>query len=493
MLELCTYDVRDPPFLRVSNQLIDRDLRIELYEDMDLEVLMGRAYGGNGGARMKNNSGSENRGGGGHDPSDVWDCNNCKTVNFSSRGSCQFCDLRRPDNHYNYNDNNYNNNNSNNRNCSTAPPSSVLLMRGIHLSSTPTTLAAAIQTKFNTSLPRVTIIFNKHTNAPTGICYVDFKSVAEACKVKGSFGEGEDEVDGSFVRVEFSLEGEENENFGFENQNRQVLEFPPPFESDSGSYDFDPVSGFFYEPMSQFYYDAKTKLYYANSKYFTFDPMAEPQFREVVSELPKVVAETTTNGGGGGGGEKKRKIKISLGGGGQNPKKKKKASKEKEKEKEKTLTPAATTTAIEKWTVKQQELTEDEPQKPKQKQNENEKDCTSFICYLCKRKFVSGEKLLKHEKKSKMHADNLLQTGSHINEYRDRNSERKKIHREEPTAKAKAKTKAQPKNQTPVGTLEDENNVGRKMFNKLAGPTYIKPKENEHHEHLKKAWAESET
>ncbi|KAL3806616.1 hypothetical protein ACHAXA_004420 [Cyclostephanos tholiformis] len=77
-------------------------------------------------------------------------------------------------------------------------------------------------------------------------------------------------------------------------------EWPPHFESSGASFIFDARSGMFYEPASNFFYDPKTKLYYSNARrqYYRYDADKRPYVFQPIG-VPAAVPDTTGLGGQG--------------------------------------------------------------------------------------------------------------------------------------------------------------------------------------------------
>jgi RNA-binding protein 5/10 len=280
--------------------------------------------------------------------------------------------------------------------------------------------------------------------------------------------------------------------------------WPPHFESSGASFIFDVRSGMFYEPSSDFFYDPKTKLYYSNARrqYYRYDPDKRPYvFRPI--GVPVVALDATGPGPNSattataaeewGAGpsppshavpaetrqvaaETKSKIAISL----KTPLPPKDpvakslvdiASMEKAKLNQKntqrqsfipspgenaagTLPQAHKKHAddMTKWSERVKEMRNDEDGGGGgggggYKTPATAKSTASGqpICVICRRKFADMDKLLKHERLSELHKENLAKKAAsdaaatvagdgapqrHESEasYRDRSKERRMMH-----------------------------------------------------------------
>lgn len=259
----------------------------------------------------------------------------------------------------------------------------------------------------------------------------------------------------------------DNDEDGFAEQqhrpsSKDVVEWPPSFDTDGSSYVFDVRSAMFYEALSDFFYDPKSKLYYGNrtGTYFRYDETHDPPFvkveagTETSTTSNPAMLEGCTNEGGLDqvimmpSTSKKvdmlPKIAIKL-----KTKKIKSKSTNLESTSEggnaATLPVTASTSVvskaqkeqianIEKWTGKQAELNEGTTAsatsaapagtvegdsattmgrlQPQQQQQQLNKVRTTAkgepMCVICKRKFPTIEKLRLHEKASDLHKKNLL-------------------------------------------------------------------------------------
>lgn len=212
-------------------------------------------------------------------------------------------------------------------------------------------------------------------------------------------------------------EDEEVDEFGriiHKQKNKdQVPEWPPKFESSGSVFVFDSRSGMFYHAESEFFYDPKSKMYYGNKKqaYFRFDDTLDPPFEQVekvegehksnleaeraLDPLPKLSTKI----------EGKKGISINLKTKSLKPKKPKTAKQE-------SSAAAAAAAAnsklqkkhavdMDKWSDRQVEKRVEERQIQRTAKGEP-------LCPLCRRKFPTVEKLLHHERVSKLHKENLV-------------------------------------------------------------------------------------
>jgi len=266
-------------------------------------------------------------------------------------------------------------------------------------------------------------------------------------------------------------------------QQQKQQQWPPIFETNGGAYLFQPKTGYFHEPVTDFYYSPKAKLYYSakdgvyyrydsssvavgESGFIRFDPpipssvepvstTIQPTEQPVAEESKPSTTTTTTKmsislsgskGGGSGGGAGK----MVLGSGLLSQKKS-----------------AAVMKNIAKWGALQQDDDDDEEERQKSDKNKNAtitadtsneaakpvsktseptssatiavttstapaSKTSSLVCLLCKRQFNSAEMLSRHEKESKLHAENLAkqnqQKEKEKEQYHDRAKERRELY-----------------------------------------------------------------
>jgi len=220
----------------------------------------------------------------------------------------------------------------------------------------------------------------------------------------------------------------DEENNSRRQRKTEEFEWPPSFEKDGSAFVFDSRSAMFYEPLSDFFYCPKSKLYYGNKKktYFRYEKTKKPPFVQVQKITTKELEQHGENGGVSQeiiinrkkddvANDKNQASIVS---------KPKIAIKLKTKKVKSSSTVTATTTEstattisrvkkeqianIEKWTEKQVEL--------KQSDDFSKTETTKVrttakgepICFVCRRKFPSTDKLRLHEKSSELHKKNLL-------------------------------------------------------------------------------------
>lgn len=226
--------------------------------------------------------------------------------------------------------------------------------------------------------------------------------------------------------------------------------WPLHFETNGSAYTLDAKSGRFHDEESDFYYDPKLKLYFGKSAYYRYNADLKPPFEQVDHTddvQPQVIQP-----------EKKQAPIINI-------KLKTKSLKRKEPPSKQQKEHAAD---MEKWSGRQEEM-------------------RKAICWLCRRKFKSEEKLRYHEKESQMHRDNLAKKGN----YKDRAEERKAMHGPEETVAAVAPVVApMVEPAKPEAESLGESNVGRQMLEKLG---WKGEPENGQQKQLKKDWERIET
>lgn len=209
---------------------------------------------------------------------------------------------------------------------------------------------------------------------------------------------------------------------------RKTEEWPPSFEKDGSAFVFDSRSAMFYEPLSNFFYCPKSKLYYGNKKktYFRYEKTKEPPFVQV----QKITTEELEQHGDNGGVSQeiiidrkkddlannsnqasilsKPKIAIKL-----------KTKKVKSSSTVTAITTESTATTlsrvkkeqianIKKWTGKQVELKHNDDFSKTETTKVGTTAKGEPICFVCRRKFPSKDKLRLHEKASELHKKNLL-------------------------------------------------------------------------------------
>ncbi|OAF66970.1 hypothetical protein A3Q56_05291 [Intoshia linei] len=186
-------------------------------------------------------------------------------------------------------------------------------------------------------------------------------------------------------------------------------------------YQYEPVSGFFYDTLTGLYYDSKSQYYYnsASKDYLYWDP-------NLMTYIPQVYAEELKKAEN----EKVKKsiteaMNVSM----QMEEYAKEVNSQKLKDKKEGLPENEPSVGVEVTNETRDNVKEEE--KPEIEITNWEKS----ICILCQRQFESEEKLTKHNKKSKLHKENLEKHGITPDqenslqdfkfEYRDRAKERR--------------------------------------------------------------------
>lgn len=231
--------------------------------------------------------------------------------------------------------------------------------------------------------------------------------------------------------------------------------WPPSFDTHGGAYSFQTASGCFFESSTGFYYCPKSKLYYNSSDgvYYRHTPLLTPQFTQFVPPLP--VAEVTTvepsssSGAVDAANSAARKpVSMSLG---SQVNKAKPAAKifraPSDDDSDFVIVnnvpsqhlPGSKKSTVDDSRKREETLkhgTAKHPSVPaSSSQVPSSISAMGYPCQLCKRKFESAELLARHEKESKLHADNLkllqqLQESGEQKEpsgpvYKDRAAERR--------------------------------------------------------------------
>ena len=278
------------------------------------------------------------------------------------------------------------------------------------------------------------------------------------------------------------------------------VRYPPNFDTHGGLYAFQPQSGYFLDPVSEYYYDPKSKLYYnaSDGTYCYYDASRNPPYAPFQPPLPSSAPSTSTaytttdttstikeqedlqaqaaaalarkpvilsmSGALGSKGSKpivNRKIATNLAKwesvaqdeddvaevgpsafGKLGVKKLSVVATAVESGASSAPSAAPTAVAINEETVPQVapsvNLTTAVPTSVAAAPTASGVSASS-VCLLCRRQFASPEQLVRHEKESKLHADNLAKqqqqqstvTSSadpNASVYRDRASERRAVH-----------------------------------------------------------------
>lgn len=268
--------------------------------------------------------------------------------------------------------------------------------------------------------------------------------------------------------------------------------YPPNFETNGGVYVFQPQSGYFYDSLSEYYYCPKSKLYY-NSKdgtYYRYEVGADPPYVRFIPPAPSE-AQPVSSGNNGPSitetssdanntldvaavasaalARKPVIISMGLGASKQKPAKPvapnkkileniakwESAQEDAEEEdapgNEEAVGSTESASAFGKHNPAQSSLrpradssaiatapvANSAPPESSAEAVSNPSSATTSaggggaVCLLCRRQFASGEQLLRHERESKLHAENLAKQAasgvSSSTQYRDRASERRAV------------------------------------------------------------------
>lgn len=235
--------------------------------------------------------------------------------------------------------------------------------------------------------------------------------------------------------------------------------FPLSFELNGGAYLFQPQSGCFYDPVSYFYYCPKSKLYYSSIEgtYYkaSHSASSEVSYDRFIPPLPFDTPATSagTIADAGDATVSRKPLVMSLGSkaggtGGSKQKQPKIVSKveqdmtkwtERQKELNEQLSaPLAAAAATAVTTASSSALggsgitgSDEEAGVVELKIPSVVKANDVIACLICRRKFATAEQLIRHEKESKLHEENVLKlknASSTEQVYRDRASERRAIH-----------------------------------------------------------------
>lgn len=303
-------------------------------------------------------------------------------------------------------------------------------------------------------------------------------------------------------------------------------QWPPNFDTNGTAYVFQPKSGYFLEPITEFYYCPKSKLYYSakDGIYYHYDTSLDPPFHRFNPPIPtepeeiqittsdsqtnKELEESEANRSTAIAFTMNTKIKMkpNLG-----PAKKvmkdlakwEAIQKENEAEIEAEQIVLQSKKVVAKSTL--------DPLPPSKHINESAttgvtpssnthstfstqptpSQATSTatggqsICLLCRRQFNSPEMLARHEKESKLHAENLAkvqaqqQAAAAKPQYRDRAEERRELFgsvpdhipakevQEEILLTPVAFIPPPPPPMPPTDLSSDSNNVGNNLLKKM--------------------------
>lgn len=294
--------------------------------------------------------------------------------------------------------------------------------------------------------------------------------------------------------------------------------WPPNFETEGAAYHFQPKSGCFLDPITQYYYCPRSKTYYnaATGEYFRYvggdDPedlykriaIPEPSGTEVVLVEENISSAAPTALPTG---TSRKPIKLNIGLGGAKPKNKSVApimptiieSKPPVDAVPATLLTSTTSSAfakisenVLKWEERRKEERDTSPQTAFVVRRDSGASAvapatvsasanlrSNPVCLLCRRQFPSFDVLIRHEKESKLHADNLTKAAAAAasTQYRDRASERRILHPDEDNEtdrKFQGEVNGPSEPTTPVKTPvavapldQDEHNPGNALLRRM--------------------------
>ncbi|KAI6655257.1 RNA-binding protein 5 [Oopsacas minuta] len=232
-----------------------------------------------------------------------WKCAKCNASNYSHRLVCYICSNPLYESEAV---------NQGSRPPELAPPSNVLILRGLKFTTTEEVVRAAICTISNNRVKDIRLIRDRLTKQSRGFCFVEFVGISEATETLDTIF-GQDPaffVDGirtiaNFARGNFtsnkpnqaalsaieqgswssvSEQGPEGKVVtggsklgGEQEYSSKPVTYSTPVSSSSteSRYQYDPTSGYYYDSASGLYYDPNSKYHYdANSQKFCYyDPV----------------------------------------------------------------------------------------------------------------------------------------------------------------------------------------------------------------------------
>ena len=198
--------------------------------------------------------------------------------------------------------------------------------------------------------------------------------------------------------------------------------------------------GCFYESNSRFFYCPKSKLYYneVDGAFYRYSIDVETNFVPVYPPVPTeafIEKEVTSIASVADDIDSATRKPVVLSISNLN------SQKSKTKIKKDLLAPAVILAPprklpddVTKWEVRNAEVMNNPPASESGGNNDTDAQIAgSAVCLLCRRQFPSKAVLIRHEKESKLHAENLAKAqftkdSSSVSEYRDRASERRELH-----------------------------------------------------------------
>eukprot|EP00599_Poterioochromonas_sp_BG-1_P015631 CAMPEP_0173159692 /NCGR_PEP_ID=MMETSP1105-20130129/17294_1 /TAXON_ID=2985 /ORGANISM="Ochromonas sp., Strain BG-1" /LENGTH=671 /DNA_ID=CAMNT_0014078241 /DNA_START=620 /DNA_END=2635 /DNA_ORIENTATION=+ len=314
--------------------------------------------------------------------------------------------------------------------------------------------------------------------------------------------------------------------------------WPPNFDTHGGSYVFQPKTGYFFDPISHYYYCPKSKLYYnaTDGTYYQYDITIDPPFKKYELPLPTEAEEpapvtdaAVTNEPSNNKTSRplvsvslKTKVKAAVAPSSKKVmqdlakwgaiQKEEEANEESEQieannnsnsvfvkrgDANKTNKPTMTSgsvvsnSTVSPHTPDNSLTTSVDPTGPQAAtpvaSGSASTGNTVPICNLCRRQFASLEMLARHEKESKLHADNLAKQKQQQQQpqYRDRAEERREKYGSVPDHIPKTETAPAPTltalpaaaaslilpppppTKPPVAVADDLSNPGNQMLRKM--------------------------
>lgn len=294
--------------------------------------------------------------------------------------------------------------------------------------------------------------------------------------------------------------------------------WPPNFDTEGASYHFQPKSGCFLDPVSQYYYCPRSKTYYNSMSGEYYRHVGGSNYDELYQKIlipepstcaPEPSDETSSPTTATELPTKSRKpVVLSMG--------------FKTKSKTTPLLPAAiienkpssdavpstlltskNSTAfakmsenVNKWTERRREENEDAetpsvfvvaknettstvPGNPAVATASAAASSSQPVCLLCRRQFPSFDVLKRHERESKLHADNVAKAKVEAKQYRDRASERRLMNpgddvdkkeveeKREDFERSRASMATVPVPAAPISVDRDEANPGNALLRRM--------------------------
>ncbi|XP_019851943.1 PREDICTED: RNA-binding protein 5-like [Amphimedon queenslandica] len=411
-----------------------------------------------------------------------WNCFKCGTLNFSKRSVCLTCDCSRSESD-SLEDDRLSGRlpESEQREDTSEPPSNVIIIRGLELSSNEKSIRDAISGISSVHLKDIRLIKDKVTNISRGFCFVETDTAEECGELMKAVQEQFPAffIDGKRVNPSFARQNivpvqskpsnakaaAAIEQAQAMNQQRALRQKQQQSSanntissstgntetpSDSGlpsTYMFDSASGFYYDTTTGLYYDPKTQYHYNSQtgQYCYYDANKLAYISVNADGTPAAVSESDESIPASK--EKKKKDVNTV----TSSKTAKKIAKDMErwaksintqKQVQQSLIhhqqqvmiqqrPLAAVEDINPATIMESSLTEESTTHELVSSSEFI-DVEQLACLLCKRKFANESQLLKHQQFSDLHKQNmekerqkLFSNPGGAPEYRDRAKERR--------------------------------------------------------------------